>query len=117
MKRLPETIFRQDNTPASYGKSVTQLSTYCYYPSLALPNTRFVSNRAYLKSFGTVDLGYREFERTKGKVTANMEWNEISQNIIQNLYARMPDHTTLRICTRGVQHGIKTSVLLPCSLK
>ncbi|GFW06697.1 putative inorganic phosphate cotransporter [Trichonephila clavipes] len=37
---------------ASHGKGVTRLSPHCYYPSLAYPTPRFVSNRAYLGSFG-----------------------------------------------------------------
>ncbi|GFY00445.1 transposable element Tcb2 transposase [Trichonephila clavipes] len=35
----------------------------------------FVSNRAYLGSFGMVSWASHEFERTRGKVTANMERN------------------------------------------
>ncbi|GFT61313.1 hypothetical protein TNCV_1227611 [Trichonephila clavipes] len=37
----------------SYGKGVTRLSSQRCYPSLACPIPRFVSNRAYLGSFGT----------------------------------------------------------------
>ncbi|GFY22078.1 transposable element Tcb1 transposase [Trichonephila clavipes] len=58
---------------ASRGKGVTRLSSHCYYPSLACPIPRFVSNQAYLGSFGTVNCVSHEFERTRGKVTANME--------------------------------------------
>ncbi|GFT95519.1 transposable element Tcb1 transposase [Trichonephila clavipes] len=59
----------------SHGKGVTRLSPHCYYPSLACPIYRFVSNRAYLGSFGMVSWTSYEFERTRGKVTANMERN------------------------------------------
>ncbi|GFS51168.1 acyl-coenzyme A synthetase ACSM3, mitochondrial [Trichonephila clavipes] len=34
----------------------TRLSPHCYYPSLACPIPRFVSNRSYLGSFGTLRL-------------------------------------------------------------
>ncbi|GFW47719.1 transposable element Tcb1 transposase [Trichonephila clavipes] len=44
-------------------------------PSLACPIPRFASNRAYLRSFGTESWASQEFERTRGKVTANMERN------------------------------------------
>ncbi|GFW77841.1 transposable element Tcb1 transposase [Trichonephila clavipes] len=44
-------------------------------------------------------------------------WNEMSQDIIQNLYASMPDRIASYIRVRGVQQGIKSSVLLPFSLK
>ncbi|GFU57008.1 hypothetical protein TNCV_1778821 [Trichonephila clavipes] len=37
---------------ASPVKGVTRLSPHCYYPSFACPVHRFVSNRAYLGSFG-----------------------------------------------------------------
>ncbi|GFS53935.1 transposable element Tcb1 transposase [Trichonephila clavipes] len=44
-------------------------------------------------------------------------WNEMSQDIIQNLYASMPNRIASCIRARGVQQGIKSSVLLPFSLK
>ncbi|GFT13653.1 transposable element Tcb1 transposase [Trichonephila clavipes] len=59
----------------SHGKGVTRLPPYCYYPSLACLIPRFVSNRAYLGSFETVSWASHEFERTRVKVTANMERN------------------------------------------
>ncbi|GFW64800.1 transposable element Tcb1 transposase [Trichonephila clavipes] len=59
----------------SHGKGVTRLSPHCYYPSLAYPISRFVSNQAYLGSFGTVSWASHEFERARGKVTVNMERN------------------------------------------
>ncbi|GFY33644.1 uncharacterized protein TNCV_4593561 [Trichonephila clavipes] len=40
---------------------------------LPFPIPRFVSNRAYLGSFGTASWASYEFEQTRGKVTANME--------------------------------------------
>ncbi|GFT03022.1 transposable element Tcb1 transposase [Trichonephila clavipes] len=60
---------------ASHGKGITRLSPHCYYPSLACPIPKCVSNRAYLGSFGTASWASLEFERTKGKATANMERN------------------------------------------
>ncbi|GFT28232.1 transposable element Tcb1 transposase [Trichonephila clavipes] len=60
---------------ASHEKGVTRLSPHCYYPSLACPSPRFVSNRAYQGSFGTTSWAFHAFERTRGKVTANMERN------------------------------------------
>ncbi|GFW54324.1 transposable element Tcb1 transposase [Trichonephila clavipes] len=56
-------------------KGVTRLSPHCYYPSLACPIPRFVSNWEYLGSFGTLSWESHEFERTRGKVTTNMERN------------------------------------------
>ncbi|GFW69792.1 transposable element Tcb1 transposase [Trichonephila clavipes] len=60
---------------ASHAKGVTRLSPRCYYPSLAYPIPRFVSNRAYLGSLLTGSWSFHEFERTTGKVTENMERN------------------------------------------
>ncbi|GFT35909.1 transposable element Tcb1 transposase [Trichonephila clavipes] len=57
------------------GKGVTRLPLYCYYPSLACLIPRFVSNRAYLGSFEASSCIFHELERTRGKVTANMERN------------------------------------------
>ncbi|GFU76318.1 transposable element Tcb1 transposase [Trichonephila clavipes] len=59
----------------SHGKAVIRLSLHCYYPYLASPIPRFVSNQAYLESFGKTSWASQEFERTRGKVTANMERN------------------------------------------
>ncbi|GFX86322.1 transposable element Tcb1 transposase [Trichonephila clavipes] len=75
MQRLHGAIFQQRQCSASHGKSVTRRSPYCYYTSLACPIPRFGSNRAYLGSFGTESWESHEFERTIGKVTANMERN------------------------------------------
>ncbi|GFT93384.1 transposable element Tcb1 transposase [Trichonephila clavipes] len=60
---------------ASHGKGVTRLSLHCYTPSFTFPIPTFVSNRAYLGSFGTASWASHEFEQTRGKVTANMERN------------------------------------------
>ncbi|GFX76029.1 uncharacterized protein TNCV_3718001 [Trichonephila clavipes] len=54
-------------------KGVTRLSPHGCYPSLACSIPRFVSNRAYLRSFGTASWAAHEFERTDDKVTANVE--------------------------------------------
>ncbi|GFW83802.1 uncharacterized protein TNCV_669151 [Trichonephila clavipes] len=50
-------------------KSAAKLSPHCYYPSMTCPIPRFVSNRAYLGSFGMGSWTSQEFERTRGKVT------------------------------------------------
>ncbi|GFX75792.1 uncharacterized protein TNCV_2237641 [Trichonephila clavipes] len=44
-------------------------------PFVDLSDPRFVSNPAYMGSFGTASWASHEFERTRGKVTANMERN------------------------------------------
>ncbi|GFU41707.1 hypothetical protein TNCV_1076121 [Trichonephila clavipes] len=51
------------------------VSALLLYPSLAFPILRFVSNREYRGSFGTVSWASLEFEPTTGNVTANMERN------------------------------------------
>ncbi|GFW62416.1 transposable element Tcb1 transposase [Trichonephila clavipes] len=60
---------------ALHDKGVTRLSPHCFYHSLACPISRFVSNRAYLGSFGMVSWSFYEFERTRGTVTSNIERN------------------------------------------
>ncbi|GFU51890.1 transposable element Tcb1 transposase [Trichonephila clavipes] len=72
MQRLPGANFHQDNARP---QTVTRLFPHCNYPSLAFPISRFVSNRAYLRSFKTASWAFHEFERTRGKVTANMKRN------------------------------------------
>ncbi|GFW34496.1 transposable element Tcb1 transposase [Trichonephila clavipes] len=71
----PRSHFSTRQYSASNGKGVTRLSSRCYYHSLACLIPRFVSNRAYLRSFETASWAYHEFQRTRGKVTANMEEN------------------------------------------
>ncbi|GFV92903.1 transposable element Tcb2 transposase [Trichonephila clavipes] len=44
----PRSHFSTRQCSASHGKGVPRLSPHCYYPSLACPIPRFVSNRAYL---------------------------------------------------------------------
>ncbi|GFS65272.1 uncharacterized protein TNCV_2451141 [Trichonephila clavipes] len=79
MQWLPGTIFQQDNawshTAGSHKKQVITVSPHCYYPSFACPIPIFVSNRAYMGSFGTASWASHVFKRTRGKVTANMERN------------------------------------------
>ncbi|GFV63607.1 transposable element Tcb1 transposase [Trichonephila clavipes] len=71
----PRSPFSTRQCSASHSKGVTRLSPHWYYPSLAYTIPTFVSNRAYLGSFGTANWASHEFERTRGKVTANMERN------------------------------------------
>ncbi|GFX86162.1 transposable element Tcb1 transposase [Trichonephila clavipes] len=69
----PRSHFSTRECSASHSKAVTRLSSHCYYSFLAYPIPRFVSNRAYLGSFGTASWASHEFERTRGNVIANME--------------------------------------------
>ncbi|GFX45041.1 DUF4817 domain-containing protein [Trichonephila clavipes] len=86
--RSPLVLIRGTMT-AQGDRVVTRLSLHCCYPTLACPIPRFVSNRAYLG----------HLERRIGHPTSLNElearlqqiWNEMSQDIIQNLYASMPD--------------------------
>ncbi|GFX56380.1 transposable element Tcb1 transposase [Trichonephila clavipes] len=46
-----------------------------YCSTFAFPIPIFVSNRAYLRSFGRASWAFHEFERGRGNVTANIERN------------------------------------------
>ncbi|GFU78913.1 uncharacterized protein TNCV_307541 [Trichonephila clavipes] len=96
MQRLSEAFFSTRQFSASHGKGVTRLPPHCYYPSLACRIPRFVSNRAYLASFGTVSWVSHELEARLQQI-----WNEMSEDIIQILYASMPDRTASCIRARG----------------
>ncbi|GFX46442.1 transposable element Tcb1 transposase [Trichonephila clavipes] len=74
-KGSPRSHFSTRQCSASRGKCVTRLPPPCYYPSLAFPIPTFVPNQEYLGSFGTASRASHEFERTRGKVTANRERN------------------------------------------
>ncbi|GFU71360.1 transposable element Tcb1 transposase [Trichonephila clavipes] len=71
----PRSHFSTRQCSASHGTGVTRLSPPCYYPFLACSISTFVSNRAYLGSFLTAIWASHEFQRTRCKVTANMEQN------------------------------------------
>ncbi|GFU13608.1 transposable element Tcb1 transposase [Trichonephila clavipes] len=71
----PRSYFSARQCLALKGKVVTRLSPHCCYPFLVFPIHRFVFNPAYLGLFGMANWVSHEFERTKGKVTANMERN------------------------------------------
>ncbi|GFS81682.1 transposable element Tcb1 transposase [Trichonephila clavipes] len=75
MQRLSGAVFQQDNARPHTARVSQELSPHCYYPSLACSIPRFVSNRAYLGSFGTASWAFHKFDRTRGKFTANMERN------------------------------------------
>ncbi|GFU89127.1 transposable element Tcb1 transposase [Trichonephila clavipes] len=71
----PRSHFSTRQCSSSRGKDLTRLSLHCYYLSLACLISRFVSNRACLRSLGTASWTFHEFERTRSKVTVNMERN------------------------------------------
>ncbi|GFX17788.1 transposable element Tcb1 transposase [Trichonephila clavipes] len=73
-QRLPGAIFKQDNARPHIAR-VSQDYLHTYYFSLACPIPRFVPDPAYPGSFRTVCWASPEFERTRGKITANMERN------------------------------------------
>ncbi|GFX15931.1 uncharacterized protein TNCV_522381 [Trichonephila clavipes] len=87
----------------THGKDVTRLSSHCNYRFLAYPIARFVSNRAYSGSFGTGSRAFHECDQTISK--GKQIWNEMSQDIIQNLYASMPDGIASCIRARGGSTG------------
>ncbi|GFY25346.1 uncharacterized protein TNCV_2484661 [Trichonephila clavipes] len=116
MQRLTGAIFQQDNAQPH----TTRVSQDCLctvttlpWPSRS-PIPRFVSNRAYLGSFGTESRASHEFERTRGKVTANMERNVSSY---RTCMPQCPIVSHRAFVLEGVQQGIKSSVLLPFSVK
>ncbi|GFU90634.1 uncharacterized protein TNCV_1808261 [Trichonephila clavipes] len=79
-----------------------------------MPDPRFVSNLAYLGSFGTVSWASHEFERTRVNVTANMERN-VSRH--HTCMPQCPIVSHRAFALEGVQQDIKSAVLLPFSMK
>ncbi|GFX61394.1 transposable element Tcb1 transposase [Trichonephila clavipes] len=73
MQRLPGAIFQYGNARA-YTASASQDSSHCYYLSLACSISRFVTNRAYWDQLDW-RWTFPEFERSRGKVTTNLEGN------------------------------------------
>ncbi|GFU90897.1 transposable element Tcb1 transposase [Trichonephila clavipes] len=102
MQWLLGAIFQQDNDRPHTARVFTRLSPQCYYPSLACPIPRFVSNRAFMGSFGTVSWASHEFERTRGKVTTNMERN-VSKHHIELVCLNAQSYCIVNSCKEGVQ--------------
>ncbi|PRD33738.1 UNVERIFIED_CONTAM: hypothetical protein NCL1_16734 [Trichonephila clavipes] len=107
MQRLPGTIFQQDNARLLMAR-VSQ-DRLCPVP-------RLVSNRAYLGSFGTASWAFHEFERTSGKVTANMERN-VSKHHSELVKPQCLIVSHFAFALQGAQQGIKTYIILLFSLK
>ncbi|GFY22837.1 transposable element Tcb1 transposase [Trichonephila clavipes] len=99
IQQLPGAIFKQDNA-RRHTKGVTRLSPHCYNPSLACPISRFVSNRAYMGRQVGHATGLNELEAKLQQV-----WNEMFQNVIQDLYASMLDHIASCIRPRWSSTG------------
>ncbi|GFW74011.1 uncharacterized protein TNCV_545351 [Trichonephila clavipes] len=53
-------------------QGVIRLFPHCYHPFLSCSIPGFVSNRAYLGSFGTTSSASYEFERTRGKLSSDL---------------------------------------------
>ncbi|GFX47735.1 uncharacterized protein TNCV_699891 [Trichonephila clavipes] len=91
---VPMSHFSTRQCSASHRKGVTRLSLHCYYPSLICLIPRFVSNQAIWDH-----LGRRVGHPTSliGPETRLQPiWNEMSQDILQNLYAPMHDRIASR---------------------
>ncbi|GFS70467.1 uncharacterized protein TNCV_2305491 [Trichonephila clavipes] len=74
MQRFPGAIFQLDNAwPHTARVSHNCLALLLTFLGLYVP--KFVSNQAYMELFGMVSWVFHEFERTRGKVKANMERN------------------------------------------
>ncbi|GFV39143.1 transposable element Tcb2 transposase [Trichonephila clavipes] len=99
MQRLPGAIFQQDNAQ-SYTAKVSQ---GCLHTVTTLP----WPNLSLIKHI------QNHFRRRVGHPTSFNElgarlqqiWNKMSQDIIQNLYASMPDRIALSIHARGGSTG------------
>ncbi|GFV43010.1 hypothetical protein TNCV_3680351 [Trichonephila clavipes] len=81
------------HTQQGYHKTAS--TTLPPFPGLLDP--RFVTNPAYMGSFGMTSWTFNEFERIRGAVTLTVE--QISQYNIWNLYALMP--TRIIPCNRA----------------
>ncbi|GFW15015.1 transposable element Tcb1 transposase [Trichonephila clavipes] len=74
MQRIPGDIFHENNArPHTARMSQDFIRTVPTLPSCLIP--RFVSNQAYMGSFRMASWASHEFERTRGRVTANMKRN------------------------------------------
>ncbi|GFW62115.1 transposable element Tcb1 transposase [Trichonephila clavipes] len=103
MQRLSGAIFKQDNfQPHTAKVSQDCLRSVINFPwSVRLPD---LSPIEYIWD----NLGRRvELPTCLNKLEAGLQqiWNEISEDILQNLYVSMPDRIASRIRTRGGSKG------------
>ncbi|GFW77721.1 uncharacterized protein TNCV_134121 [Trichonephila clavipes] len=104
MQRFTGAIFPRIQCSASYGKG---LSPHCYWFSLACP----------IPSLSPINHMWDHLRRRVGRTMSLNElearlqqiWNEMSQDIIQNLYTSMPDRIIWCIRSRGVQQEVTQS--------
>ncbi|PRD30189.1 UNVERIFIED_CONTAM: hypothetical protein NCL1_27171 [Trichonephila clavipes] len=92
--------FSTKQCSASQGKGYTRLSLHCYYPSFTCPIPRFVSIRSYWDHLGRE--GGHLISLNELDARLQQIWKEMSQDVIQNLYASMLDRITSCIRTRGL---------------
>ncbi|GFY08210.1 transposable element Tcb1 transposase [Trichonephila clavipes] len=106
MQRLPGAIFQQDNTRSHTAKVSQDCLRTATALSLACPIPRFVSNQAYLGSFGTAIWASHSLYELKARLQQIR--NELSQDIIHNLEVSMPDRivSCRAFALEGVQQGL-----------
>ncbi|GFV92720.1 transposable element Tcb1 transposase [Trichonephila clavipes] len=111
MQRLPGAIFQQDNARTHtarvsqvYLRTVTTLPWPARSPDL----TPIEHIWDHLGRSVRHPTSLNELEARLQQI-----WNEMSYDIIQNLYASMSDRIASCIRAREVQQGIKSSILLP----
>ncbi|GFX08671.1 transposable element Tcb2 transposase [Trichonephila clavipes] len=99
MQQLPGAIFQQDNARSR----TARVSQDCLHTVTTLP---WPSRSPYLSPIEHIwdCLGWRVGHPTSlNELGARLQqmWNEMSQDIIQNLYASMPDRRCARGCSTG----------------
>ncbi|GFW52441.1 transposable element Tcb1 transposase [Trichonephila clavipes] len=100
----PRSHFSRRQYSGSHGKGVTRLSPHCHYPFLTCPIPRFVSNREYVGLFGRAIWASHEFERTRTKVTANMERN-VSRHHTELVYLNARSYRIVHSRMWGFNRG------------
>ncbi|GFU72948.1 transposable element Tcb1 transposase [Trichonephila clavipes] len=111
MKRLSGAIFQQDNArPHTARVSQDCLRTVTTFLGQPDPQICLQSSISGIIWDGELDIptSLNELEARLQQI-----WNEMFQDIIQNLYASMPYRA---FALEGVQHGIKSCVPLTFSM-
>ncbi|GFU09411.1 transposable element Tcb1 transposase [Trichonephila clavipes] len=98
-ERLNPAFALQLHTVPTAGVMVWGAITYNTGSHLLLIHCTMTSQRAYLGSFGMASWASHEFERTRSKVTANMERN-VSKPHTELVCLNVPDRIAACIRTR-----------------
>ncbi|GFX54310.1 transposable element Tcb1 transposase [Trichonephila clavipes] len=100
MQRLPGAVVQQDNAQSLTARVLQD----CLYSGDLLPDSQICLQSSLSGTIWDRRVGHPT-SLNKLEARVRQIWNEMSQDIIQNLYASMPDRIASCICAGGGSTG------------